>query len=40
MSDVILTAKQLAWRDEAPTFAREEVPRQLLLDMDICIGPY
>jgi acyl-CoA dehydrogenase len=34
MSDVILTAEQRSLRDEARTFAREEVPRQLLLDMD------
>jgi len=34
MSDVILTAGQRSLRDEARTFAREEVPRQLLLDMD------
>lgn len=34
MPDAILTSGQLALRDEARTFAREEVPRQLLLDMD------
>jgi len=34
MSDVILTTEQRGLRDEARTFAREEVPRQLLLDMD------
>ncbi len=34
MSNTILTAEQLALRNEARTFAREEVPRQLLLDMD------
>ncbi len=34
MSDAILTAGQRSLRDEARTFAREEVPRQLLLDMD------
>jgi hypothetical protein len=34
MSDATLTPGQVALRDEARTFAREEVPRQLLLDMD------
>jgi len=34
MSDFILTIEQRNLRDEARTFAREEVPRQLLLDMD------
>ncbi|MBI5839564.1 MAG: acyl-CoA/acyl-ACP dehydrogenase [Chloroflexi bacterium] len=34
MSDAILTTEQRSLRDEARTFAREEVPRQLLLDMD------
>ncbi len=34
MSDINLTSSQLALRNEARTFAREEVPRQLLLDMD------
>lgn len=34
MSDATLTTGQRALRDEARTFAREEVPRQLLLDMD------
>ncbi len=34
MSDSLLTPGQLALRDEARTFAREQVPRQLLLDMD------
>ena len=34
MSDAILTAGQRSLRDEARTFAREEVPRQLVLDMD------
>lgn len=34
MSDIILTPSQRSLRDEARSFAREEVPRQLLLDMD------
>src|SRR5512143_3872039 len=34
MSDAILSPSQLGLRDEARTFARTEVPRQLLLDMD------
>lgn len=34
MPDAILTAGQRRLRDEARRFAREEVPRQLLLDMD------
>jgi acyl-CoA dehydrogenase len=34
MSDVKLSPGQLALRDETRTFVREEVPRQLLLDMD------
>jgi acyl-CoA dehydrogenase len=34
MSDVILTTEQIKLRDEARLFAREEVPPQLLLDMD------
>ncbi len=34
MSDFTLTADQRSLRDEARIFAREEVPRQLLLDMD------
>jgi len=34
MSDATLTQGQLTLREEARTFAREEVPRQLLLDMD------
>ena len=34
MSDAILSPSQLELRDEARTLAREDVPRQLLLDMD------
>jgi len=34
MSDVMLTPSHLVLRDEARNFTREEVPRQLLLDMD------
>ena len=34
MLDILLTDEQRALRDEARTFARDEVPRQLLLDMD------
>ncbi len=34
MSDILLTSSQLDLRDEARTFAREKVSRQLLLDMD------
>ena len=34
MSDILLTPSQLSLRDEARTFAREKVSRQLLLDMD------
>lgn len=34
MSDVLLTPSQLTLQDEARQFARKEVPRQLLLDMD------
>jgi hypothetical protein len=34
MSDVTLTSGQRNLRDEARTFAQEEVPRQLILDMD------
>ncbi len=34
MLDVLLTAEQRKLRDEARTFVREQVPRQLLLDMD------
>jgi alkylation response protein AidB-like acyl-CoA dehydrogenase len=34
MLDILLTKEQLALRDEVRTFARTQVPRQLLLDMD------
>lgn len=34
MLDILLTKEQLALRDEARAFVRNEVPRQLLLDMD------
>ncbi len=34
MLDILLTDEQRALRDEARAFARVEVPRQLLLDMD------
>ncbi len=34
MSDILLSPSQLSLRDEARTFAREKVSRQLLLDMD------
>jgi len=34
MTDITLTPGQRSLRDEVRTFAREEVPRQLLLDMD------
>lgn len=34
MLDILLTKEQLALRDEARSFVRTEVPRQLLLDMD------
>jgi hypothetical protein len=34
MSDSLLTPEQLSLRDEARSFVREGVPRQLLLDMD------
>jgi len=34
MLDILLTAEQRKLRDEARAFVREEVPRQLLLDMD------
>ncbi|MEW5942208.1 MAG: acyl-CoA dehydrogenase family protein, partial [Chloroflexota bacterium] len=34
MSDFLLTPTQVNLRDEARKFAREDVPRQLLLDMD------
>ncbi len=34
MSDVLLTEGQRLLRDEARAFVRDEVPRQLLLDMD------
>ncbi len=34
MLDILLTAEQCALRDEVRAFVREEVPRQLLLDMD------
>jgi hypothetical protein len=34
MSDLTLTPRQRSLRDEARNFVREEVPRQLLLDMD------
>lgn len=34
MLDILLTSEQRALRDETRTFVREEVPRQLLLDMD------
>jgi alkylation response protein AidB-like acyl-CoA dehydrogenase len=34
MSDFLLTSEQRSIRDEARTFAREKVSRQLLLDMD------
>ena len=34
MSDFVLTPEQIQLRDEARHFVRNEVPRQLLLDMD------
>jgi alkylation response protein AidB-like acyl-CoA dehydrogenase len=34
MSDYTLTPEQLSLRDEARSFAREKISRQLLLDMD------
>jgi len=34
MSDFLLTPEQIRLRDEARQFARNEVPRQLLIDMD------
>jgi len=34
MSDFVYSPSQIAVRDEARTFVRDEVPRQLLLDMD------
>src|SRR5512134_2036939 len=34
MSDVLLTPEQRGLRSEVRTFVKEEVPRQLLLDMD------
>jgi alkylation response protein AidB-like acyl-CoA dehydrogenase len=34
MLDILLTAEQRALRDEVRAFVRDEVPRQLLLDMD------
>jgi alkylation response protein AidB-like acyl-CoA dehydrogenase len=34
MSDFLLASSQLALRDQARAFASQEVPRQLLLDMD------
>ncbi len=34
MLDILLTDEQRALRDEVRTFVREDVPRQLLLDMD------
>ncbi|MEK7808435.1 MAG: acyl-CoA dehydrogenase family protein, partial [Chloroflexota bacterium] len=34
MLDILLTQEQLALRNETRAFVREEVPRQLLLDMD------
>ncbi|MBI5349105.1 MAG: acyl-CoA/acyl-ACP dehydrogenase [Chloroflexi bacterium] len=34
MLDILLTQEQLALRDETRAFVREDVPRQLLLDMD------
>jgi alkylation response protein AidB-like acyl-CoA dehydrogenase len=34
MSDLLLSRSQLTLRNEARTFAREKVSRQLLLDMD------
>lgn len=34
MSNVLLTPEQRSLRDEVRTFVKEEVPRQLLLDMD------
>ena len=34
MSDFLLTPQQINLRDEARQFARNEVPRQLLIDMD------
>ena len=34
MLDILLTQEQRALRDETRAFVREEVPRQLLLDID------
>ncbi len=34
MHDILLTEGQRLLRDEARAFVRDEVPRQLLLDMD------
>lgn len=34
MNDFVCSPSQIAVRDEARTFVRDEVPRQLLLDMD------
>ena len=34
MLDILLTQEQLTLRNETRAFVREEVPRQLLLDMD------
>lgn len=34
MTDILLTPTQLSLRDEARQFVKQEVPRQLLLDMD------
>jgi hypothetical protein len=34
MSDALLTPEQLGLRDEARQFVKQEVPRQLLIDMD------
>jgi len=34
MLDVLLTEEQKSLRDEVRAFARDDVPRQLILDMD------
>ena len=34
MSDALLTPEQIRLRDEARLFVKQEVPRQLLIDMD------
>jgi len=38
MFDVLLTPEERAVRDEARVFVKEEVPRQLILDMGTTVN--